>query len=207
MNALDKAKQRSFQYWFEDGLNEMGIGCLLILLGFYFYLGAVLPQNGILRTILDISLLLVIPGGAWLVSRGVKYFKEKITYPRTGYVALAQKRRAPLWLAGGISGLAGAFFAAIVIQGNLLQWIPALTGIIFCLVFVFIAARVNLLRFFILASISLAIGIAISMGDFGLSEGTSAVYFSLGLVVLVSGACNLAKYLRQTPAVKDPSHE
>ena len=207
MDALDKAKQRTFQYWFEDGLNEIGLGCLLLFLGLYFYLEATLSESGLLSTILDSSLILVILGGSWLLSRGVKYFKERITYPRTGFVAYAQKQRTPRRLAGGVAGLAGALIAAIVIQGNLLRWLSALTGIVLCLVMVFMGARANLLRFYLLAAIALAIGIAISLGNVGQAVGTSAVYALFGLAVLVSGICSLVRYLRQSSAPEESFHD
>ena len=203
MDELDKAKQRSFQYWYMDGLNEIGFGCLMLLLGLYFYLEGALSQTSTLRVILDSSLILVILGGAWLISRGIKYFKEKITYPRTGYVAYAQKRRTPRWLTAIIAGLAGAFFAAIIIQGNLLKWLPALTGIVLCLVMVFMAARANLLRFYLLAAVALIIGVVITLSNFEQSVGLSAVYALFGLTLLISGIRSLVLYLRSFPSAEE----
>ena len=203
MDELDRAKQRSFQYWYMDGLNEIGFGCLMLLLGLYFYLEGALSQTSTLRVILDSSLILVILGGAWLINRGIKYFKEKITYPRTGYVAYAQKRRPPRWLAAIIAGLAGAFFAAIIIQGNLLKWLPALTGIVLCLVMVFMAARANLLRFYLLAAVALIIGVVITLSNFEQSVGLSSVYALFGLSLLISGIRSLVLYLRSFPSAEE----
>ena len=77
MNTVEKTKKRTMQYWFRDGLPEIGMGFVFVVLSIYFYLQFKLSQSGLIRVILDISLILIILGSIWIVNTGIKYFKEK----------------------------------------------------------------------------------------------------------------------------------
>ena len=61
-NKLNKTYLRTIQYWFEDGIAELGIGGLFLLLGIYFYLQATL-ENGFLADLLSASFALIFIGG------------------------------------------------------------------------------------------------------------------------------------------------
>jgi hypothetical protein len=80
------AEQRSWSYWFADGLPQLLIGISAILFGFYFvYSGS--PSAS--RTA---SLLAIVGFGIYLLltvraAQILEWLKARITYPRTGYAA------------------------------------------------------------------------------------------------------------------------
>jgi hypothetical protein len=80
------AEQRSWSYWFADGLPQLLIGISAILFGFYFvYSGS--PSAS--RTA---SLLAIVGFGIYLLltvraAQVLEWLKARITYPRTGYAA------------------------------------------------------------------------------------------------------------------------
>ena len=199
MDNVQKIKKRAFQYWFSDGLNEIGLGFVFVVLGIYFLLEDLLSQTGLFRLIVDSSLILVILGSLWLVNRGIRYFKENVTYLRTGFVTYDRTRHLPRWVTGLIAGITGALIACLLVQSNLLNWLPALTGGILSLVFLYLAFRVNLVRFHVLAILSLVFGFSFSWIDIDPTLGTSAVYLMTGFSTFVSGLSVLFRYLRNSP--------
>ena len=198
MNSVEKTKKRSYQYWFRDGLNEIGIGIVFCILGIYFLLEFKLSQTGPIRFILDSSLILITLGSIWTVNRGIRFFKENLIYPRTGYVAYNNTRRLPRWVNGLIGGVVGAFFATFVISRNLIEWLPAITGIIISFVLLYIAFKINLLRFYILALLSFGSGILVSLMKIDSQLGICLVYSSSGIALIFSGLIFLIHYLRHT---------
>jgi len=207
MNESKNFKKRAIQYWFNDGLNEIGIGIVFLILAGYFYLESTIQKTGFLRLVLDISLILIILGSFYLVNQGIRYFKENLTYPRTGYVSYQRNRKLPRWLTGLIAGIIGALVAGLIIRGNLMNWLAALTGIFLSLVFIFLAFRVGLLRFHILALLLLGTGFALSSFNIDPTLGTSAVYFVGGVFVMLSGLITLFTYLRHTDKPDIEVHE
>src|SRR4051812_38291481 len=85
-NKLNKTYLRTIQYWFEDGIVELGIGGLFLLLGIYFYLQATL-ENKLWVEQLSASFALVFILGWYVIDSFIRSAKERITFPRTGYVA------------------------------------------------------------------------------------------------------------------------
>lgn len=78
------------------------------------------------------------------------------------------------------------------------NWIPALQGLAFGFMWLWLAYRIGLVRYYLLGVLSTAAGLAIAL--MGLNEvAGSAVYFGVqSVAMLVSGAWALRNYLRQT---------
>jgi hypothetical protein len=98
---VDDVTLRAQRYWMEDGLVEITIGLLFVLLA-----------GGILTAGLSVL-------GAVGLFWGLKKAKERITFPRCGYVALPQqtgKYRTALWMF--------AMFAVTGVTFSLLTYAP-----------------------------------------------------------------------------------
>jgi len=59
---------------------------MFFLLGLYFGVQGYLGENSLVSVILQISLTLIMIGGAFGVRWVVNILKARLTYPRTGYV-------------------------------------------------------------------------------------------------------------------------
>src|SRR5512133_1902856 len=116
-NSTEEIKKRAQRYWYEDGIWEIAFGLINALLGGYLLITAQFSWSGPLAIVLLLLQMAVIIGMFWSINKIVKYMKERITYPRTGYVAY--RRPAPgarlkrVLLMIGISAGIGAFIAAL----------------------------------------------------------------------------------------------
>lgn len=212
MDQMKHAQKRAFQYWYGDGLNELGFGALMLLLGLYFFLEGSLDPSNPLRFIIESGFVVIIVGGSLLVSKLVRAGKERLTYQRTGFIDYP-RRRAPAWTRALLGLVIGGVTAALVSylalsNANIERWLPAVNGIIMASVFLYIGFRANVLRFLLLSLVSLAIGGGISVaGNIPGSPGYGMFYLMAGLSVIFSGLCTLVDYLRKNPAEMEPGDE
>ncbi len=200
---LDKAQQRAIQYWNIDGTMELTFGLICLLLALYFFAQATLPQESLLYKILDVGFVLVILGSGFVANSLARKIKERITYPRTGYVAYRQKSGLNRWvrmgIAAGISMLIAVLTVVLITSTNLgLVWMPAVSGMVFGLVMVILAYRVALLRFYLLAAISVLIGGGLALAGIGDLRGLAIFYGLESLALLVSGGATFWGYLKHT---------
>jgi len=195
---------RAVRYWYVDGTSELAFGGLCLLLAAYFYAQASLSDSW-MAGLLSGLLVLVLIGGGYLVNRLTRALKERLTYPRTGFVSYQRERgmrrglRIALTFAASalIAGLLALFVAG---QPNGFELMPGVTGLIFGAVIALIGYRTALQRFYLLAALSLVFGAGFSVS--GLSEGLelAAFYGALSLVLFTFGGVTLWRYLRHNPA-------
>lgn len=196
-NEIDQAKQRVYRYWYVDGLTEMGFGIICLLLGFYFYVQATYPKDSALYKLFDLGLVFVIFGAGLAGSRFISFFKNRITYPRTGYVSYRKLDGKYRWLTGLLAMVIGSLTAGLVINAPAsFAWLPAATGLIMAAVLLFIAARASLPRFYLLSLGSAVIGAGLSFAGVGDILGLAYYYFLICLALFVSGGITLLIYLQ-----------
>lgn len=199
-----RSQLRAIQYYYVDGTFEFGMGGLCLLLAAYFYFQDVLRGTLAGDMLMPLFILAVI-GGGWLIKRLVLRLKERITFPRTGYVSYRRenemKRGIRIAIGGGVGMLISALVGWTVVHGPAaLDWMPLLTGVLFGLAIGLFAFRTRLLRFIVLALISMALGVLLSTLMLAEWTGVTVYYAVMGLVFLFAGACVLRTYLRQNPA-------
>jgi hypothetical protein len=202
MVDIEKIEKRTVQSFYSDGLTEIAIGLIFLLLGGYFFAQAVVPEGSALGSALSVLFVLVIVSSGFLVSRILRFLKRRITYPRTGYVAFKKKeqspkRRAATMIVGGIIGAATAALYGLSPSFKLL--FPAINGLLFAVAVLLFANKVGLVRFYILAAASAIIGFAITAAGVGDIKGISLYYGLFGAAVTVSGLSTLVVYLRKSP--------
>lgn len=203
---LKKPQLRAIQYFYADGSFEFGFGLLCLILGVFFYVEA--NVHGFLSTVVDSSLVLVMIGGAWLINRLIKQLKERLTWPRTGYVTYSRqsgrKRGWSLALGMVSGGLIAAIATVLITAPNAhVATMPVLSGFLLGIVMVVIGWRTRLMRFHLLAGLSAAAGIALGFSRMENNAALAAYYLVFGLVLFASGAWVLRSYLRQNPAKKE----
>ncbi len=135
-----------------------------------------------------------------------------MTYRRSGYVSFDPKTKTPAFSPDTI-----LFFVVLgfLLAVSLFTWLgqvvsakamPLLPAVILSVVIGFTAFRSAQRRFYLLAFVTLAIGIALAFIENGRWDVTlsDAVYFALvSLVFLSAGVFTLWSYLRTTMPVED----
>ena len=202
MVDIERIEKRTVQSFYEDGLNEIALGLIFLLLGGYFFAQAAIPEGSPLNAVLSVLFVFVIISSGFLVNRFLRFFKRRITYPRTGYVAFKKKRpspkrRAATMIVGGI--IAASLAALYTLSPSLKALFPALNGLLLAFAVLLIANKVGLVRFYVLAAASAAIGIAVTAVGIGDIKGISLYYGLFGAAMVVSGLAALIVYLRRSP--------
>jgi len=202
MVDIDKIEKRAVRSFYDDGLVEIALGLVVLLLGGYFFAQAAIPEGSPFNAALSVLFVLVILSSGFLVNRFIRFFKRRITYPRTGFVAFKKKEQSPKrrLAAGIVGGIIGASLAALyTLSPSLKALFPALNGLLFAVAVLLFANKVGLVRFYVLAAASALIGVAVSAAGVGEIKGISLFYALFGGSLIVSGLAALVVYLRRSP--------
>lgn len=192
---------RPQRYWYVDGLAELAGGFVIFLIGLIYAIAGLLPDGMPRALVLGLGSPAIILLSAWGSRKIIAFLKERLTYPRTGYVAYRQptgsKRWSRILL---VAFLAFTISALTALLGRSLPeriW-PALTGVMLALAIGYLGARIGLRRFYAVAGFSLLEGIAAFYLDLPDPWSAALVFGLEGLAWILSGALVLAHYLRTT---------
>jgi hypothetical protein len=206
--SMAQAEQRALQYWLIDGIAELVMGGFFVLLGLYFGAQAVFPEDSPVGSMLTPAMLMVFVVAGLTARSLIRMLKERLTYPRTGYVAYHQPSKKRRWLtlalAFGMAMLVSALFASAPAS---LAWIPAVSGLVIGAYWVYHAHRMGVLRFYALAALSAIAGTTITLAGVGETLGIPLFYIVLGLALMISGGLTMLSYLRRQPVQPDEPEE
>ena len=194
-------ERRTRRYWYEDGFVEIGMGILFAALGGLFVVGAVATTGALRALAVALSVLLVLLG-ALALRVAIRVTKERVTYPRTGYVAYRRpvsNSRVLIAVLVVVIGTSVSLAGSAGTPGRIL----ALQTLTLAAALAVPALRFGLRRFYALAIATLAAGcVAASLG---LSEtgGSALLYGGAGVAIIVSGAWTLRSYIRHTRVAVD----
>jgi hypothetical protein len=195
-DPTDSFIRRAQNYWFTDGLTEIGFAVLCLVLSLYFYGQATLTPGSIFYRILDVGFLLILLVSGIVIRRVITNFKARLIYPRTGYVSYHPPKRiqtiGTVILAFILSSMLVVLFSSSEISP---AYMPAASGILIGGALTFTAYRYGLLRFYLLAAISAILGTWLSFSGAGDMYGLSLYYGFMGLALLIMGLLILRDYL------------
>jgi hypothetical protein len=205
-DQIDQAMRRAQRYWHIDGLTEIAFAWIFLILGLYFYLSATQPQGTLLSTLIDSSLFLIVLAGAFLSGKLVSYVKERVTYPRTGYVSYQRKSGANRWIAMGIAMLMGGIMGGLIDMAPAsLNRMTAYTGFFLAIPLLVLGFRSGSWRFYLLCIVSLGLGLGLSLTGHENTLGLSYYYLLLSLAMFISGGLTFLIYLRKTTPPEEDS--
>jgi hypothetical protein len=198
-HSIDQAASRARRYWYVDGLNEAAFGGLCLLLGIYFQIQDSLQNPSLPRQMLEAGMALFVVGIALMLHKLVNFLKERITYPRSGYVSYRRPNTIRRLATGVLAAtIASVFSAVLMIAPPGLDWMAGLTGLVLAAVWLFLAWRFQLSRFLALSLVSLGGGIFLALMQPDGVAGVAAMYFLEGAALLASGGITFWAYLRAT---------
>jgi len=201
---IDHTIQRTRRYWYIDGLPDIVFGSILLLLALYFYMKTVLPPESTLANMLTVGFVLLIVGCGWIGGRIINYFKERLTYPRTGYVSYPKPKTSHRMVTGIVAALIAFMLTALIATSpGSLFLIPTLMGVLIGLAMLYFGSKIGLMRYYLYAALSALIGIGLSWTHISSDLSGAVYYFVMGLVLLVTGVFTLWNYLHQTKPVED----
>jgi hypothetical protein len=139
-----------------------------------------------------------------LAQHFIRTLKERITFPRTGYVAYRQKegnRVVRMGMATIIAMLmSGLLVYFIVRQPAGFNLMPAVSGLLIAFVLGMMGFRSALPRFYLLAAASFILGGIFAIVKLDNVLGLAVYCLVIGLVLAISGGVVLGRYLRTNPA-------
>ena len=203
-NDIDKVVQRTYRYGYEDGLWEIATGCMIVVCGLLLFgVDSIPPGWPLVSVLVAVGFTILVPIFGWLaVSRAVKALKNRITYPRTGYVSYRRpegnRRRWLIGVGGGAALLGGLFGGLSAVYASALVVISIVEGLIFGASLLYLGYRLGLARFYVLAFLSALIGVVTALSGLDGLIVLAAYFGVMGLVLTASGLFTLRAYLSQT---------
>lgn len=194
---IEQIQKQTFRYYYEDGLAELAVGILFLVIGLNLWLVSAAPQGTPLALAAWIALPILTIGGIFWVQRFVRKLKESQVYPRTGYIAYDTQPNPYRWLIIGIPLL--VVVLAIIYNDSWLNRESVMGGILLCLILVSIGVRVNLWRLIGIGFFALILGVTLAYLQISEHIGLAITYAIAGLVLLLSGGAAWRSYLSQNP--------
>ena len=147
------------------------------------------------------GLLALATGGALFTKRALEAVKERVTYPRTGYVSYrSEETNRGRWL------VPVATLLLLILSLFLPDELTRISSMIGALMFVIICSlgyRLRLRRFYAIGSIALLAGASASLLFEDEAIGAGVTFSVTGFALLISGALTFSSYLRQHPMVDE----
>jgi len=209
-NQIDQIMKKTQQYWYVDGLAEIGMGGLFLFLGLAYLGIGFLPWQGVRALLLGLGMPLVILAGIVAVRWFVSQAKERITYPRTGYIEYRKPKTARRWILMVVSGVVSAGLIALLINfmpviGD--RFVMAMTGVMVFFLMSLLAFRVSVWRFVLVGLAALVGGLLGTFFDLPDAYGSALFFGSFGTAWMISGVLTLRNYLTKTHPVQEQDNE
>jgi hypothetical protein len=190
---LQAAERRAYRYDAQDGLTELMAGIM-----FFFITRAMIDPH-----LAWLPALLIFP-----MRFALKFFKERFTYPRVGYVKLRSEDGKELGR-GMLTYLLIILFlaaAALWVFGDITsftlwkKWMPAIMAGFCSGGFFYMAGKSGFWRHYLLVALCLGWGVACSLQDFPtVYQAIGRWTLGMGLVSLLMGVVVFARFLMTHP--------
>jgi hypothetical protein len=197
---IDQTMKQTQRYWYEDGFQDMAFGGFILLIALLFIAQAVTPAGSPLWLLWGIGGPVLLIGGGIVVGKVVKRLKERVTYPRTGYVAYAKPRGKSRWLRIALVLIisAGVSAAIIIVEKNWLS-ITVILGFVYMATFSFLAYHLGLGRYVLLAVWCLALGLALAPMALSLQLSGAIYHVGAGAAMVLAGWLTWRQYDQNAP--------
>ena len=204
-------EQRVKRYWYEDGIVELAIGGMFILLGLYFGLQEYFGEGSRASVIMQVGLFVVVLGGIVGVQWVVNTLKAKLTYPRTGYVEYRKDGKDIKKQRNIFMGVTLALLAASIVLFDFFLYLDSMilgTGVMVGAIFIALRGKsTGVTRFYVMGVFSILLGVGLSLDKLSQEYNLALFYGLFGVVVMISGGLVLRDYLSENPIPTDSDNE
>jgi uncharacterized membrane protein len=196
MGDLSETRRKVRDYWFVDGLPELGGGAAISVFS-TIMLFAIATSSPVLKDIALAALLV----SALAVALLVRLVKQSVTYPRTGRVSERLSDRAArvvgvvLWVCLAIPLFAAWERSTTFSPAALIIATALATGASLA----WAGYRRKTPRLYASASVCALAGVIAAIAGLGTQNGVMAVFLTAGVTSVVTGALALAAYLGDNP--------
>ena len=197
---LRDIERRPAKYWNIDGLPELMMGFLWIVWGGAWLAGQRIPRGSAWNLYwLFAPALLVLSGFA--ATWATKQLKQRITFPRTGYVEWSEPSRAQRSGGVGVAMVTAAMLTTLIVKGRTGAFgdvaAPAM-GAMCSVAFLTASFRQRAPHLLVLAGVSLALGLAFGAWSTGW-DALNWLFVCLGAASVAVGAVRLRGFLKHNP--------
>ncbi len=201
---VDDLMRRTKSYWYEDGLVEILSGLFFLAVALLLLAEWVAPERSLMKALAAPAFMVITIVWILVGRRVTSWLKERITYPRTGYVAYKQQKKSNATARAISAGVIGAGVAMAVVGGylysqDIARLIPLIMGAGVALLLFRIGSELGLVRYYVLAVWSLLSGAALAWLTNDMSLSIALFYVMLGLAIVLGGTMTMFRYLRAAP--------
>jgi hypothetical protein len=209
-DPLVEARKRAQRFWYRDGLDEIRVGIIILLYCGFTLVTHVINSGSSWYMPVTLIYLLLLFALAACAPRIMAAMRERITYPRSGYVDYGGSVRKRRIAVGALAILATVTAAPalryVVASGwdfdHWMQRLPAVGGLTVGAVLMYVYVRYGLPRFLLMGLFSIILGVAVSI-EYPIRLGIAIWLAGVGCAWLCSGGVTLWNYLRTTPPSAD----
>jgi len=184
---------------------------MFLLLGVYFGVLGYFEEGSLVSVILQVSMVLVMVGGAFGVRWLVNTLKARLTYPRTGYVEYRVNEKDAKIRRYVVMAVAMVFAIASIVLIDYIRNLDSMvlfTGVIVGIIFIALRGKSSgLKRFYILGGLAIVLGVALAYSGLPQIYTLTLFYSILGITIMISGALVLRQYLAENPVLSENSNE
>lgn len=195
------------KYWYVDGLSEIAGGLVIFATGLTYWLVSTLESTNIKALLLMLAQPAVIIIGSLIVQKYLPKIKERITYPRTGYLTFRKpprnRRLKRALIVGMVAGLVAAL-VAMVSSRLPANYLPLLSSVFLLIFSIYLAFQTAVPRFYVIGFLMVLLGAVISFVPFGNALPYTLFFCGIGIIWIISGVITLIGYLKKTsPQMED----
>lgn len=204
-NSIQDIQKQTFGYYYQDGLVELAVGILFLIIGLDTLVISSLPPGSPLSIAAWIALPILTIGGIYAVQRFVINLKERHVHPRTGYIQYAAKPNRYRWLVIGFA-LALAI-SVILLPYEWLQKGSITGGMILFVILASIGAQAGIKRLIAFGAAGMVLGVVFGFLPITDNASLAATFAATGLILTISGWVVFQKYLGANPLPTEALHD
>ncbi|PKO10226.1 MAG: hypothetical protein CVU40_06425 [Chloroflexi bacterium HGW-Chloroflexi-2] len=195
------------KYWYVDGLSEIAVGLIIFFAGLTYWFVAQMENTAYKLVLLTLAQPVVMIVGSWLARKILPRIKDRVTYPRTGYLVFrkpVKKRRFHRILYVGLIAAVVGALVTIISSALSERFLPFLSSIFLAMVSIYIGYHTAVQRFYWIGLVMLGCGAFLSYLNFSGPLPYTLLFSGTGLIWIISGIITLILYLRKTqPLVEE----
>lgn len=199
-DPLSDAVQRSQRHWMSDGIPEIVLGVCWIVWSCAVLLPFLFPKQ-VSAGITAVVLMLAMAGFGIFARPIIRGWKERVSFPRTGYIEL---RRPSLRVRIAVVIAAGAIAFAVALLASsghrtTREWMPLVVGLLLAVGMLHAAWKMRSVRFAVFSAIIAAVAVAASVFHLHRDLSYGLILMTAGFACVADGLLNLLAYLHAHP--------